>query len=207
MKRILTSLAALLALAAAAHAQDNAAVMAKLRAKYQGINTIKTTVTETMCSAATGTCKRFSGTGEMKRPAKLRLDIDKPDKQTVVCDGKTLTLYVEKDKQAYTFDMGKSDQALTLLNPLDGLLSGEVVKLEDGGDAYTIALAVPKFKDYFKSISLTVDKQTLLITGIAAEDVSGNNAEYEFSDIKLNKPVKDSRFTLALPKGVKITKQ
>ena len=193
--------------AANAAALDNSAVMAKLRGKYQGINTIKAAVTETMCSAATGTCKRFEGSADMKRPAKLRLDITKPDKQIVACDGATLTLYVAKDKQAYTFDMGKSDQALTLLNPLDGLLNGEVVKLDDGGDTYTIALAVAKFKDYFKSITLTVDKKTLLITGIAAEDASGNNAEYEFTNIKLNVPVKDSRFTLQLPKGTKVTKQ
>ena len=125
----------------------------------------------------------------------------------MVCDGATLTLYVEKDKQAYAFDMVTTDQALTLLNPLDGLLNGEVARFESGDDSYTIALAVPKFKDYFRSITLTVDKKSMLITTIAAEDVSANTAEYQFSDIRLNTTIRDSRFTLQLPQGVTVTRQ
>jgi chaperone LolA len=97
MRRSILFAAILIALgAAAAVAQDDAAVMAALRAKYKGISTIRTLVTQTMCSAATGTCQRFAGHAEMKRPAKLRLDIDQPDKQVIVCDGAMLTLYVEQ---------------------------------------------------------------------------------------------------------------
>jgi chaperone LolA len=161
-------------------------------------------VVETMCSAATGTCKRFQGTAEMKRPAFLRLEITSPEKQLVVCDGKTLTMYLAKEKQAYRFDMAASGQMLPMLNPLDGLLDGQVVRLETDEAGHHLTMAVPQFKEYFKEITLTVDAKTLLITGIAAVDASGNNAEYEFSGIKTNARIKDGRFAFTPPKGVTV---
>lgn len=205
MKRPAILTAALLALAGLAAAQPPDPVLAKVRARYRTITAMTAQVTEVLCSAATGTCKRFTGKAEMKRPSKLRLEIDKPEPQLVVCDGKMLTMYLAKEKQAYRFDMAKSDQMLTLLNPLDGLLDGEVVRSEAGGDgAHTLALAVPKLKDSFKEIVLTVDLKTSLITGIEAEDAAGNHAQYEFTGIKLNSKIRDARFTFTVPKGVTV---
>lgn len=207
MKRSVSLIVALLALAGLAAAGPSDPVLARVRDRYRTIATMSAQLTEVLCSAATGTCKRFTGRAEMKRPARLRLEIDQPEQQLVVCDGKVLTMYLAKERQAYRFDMAKSDQMLTLLNPLDGLLDGEVVRSEPGDGVLTLALAVPKYKDYFKEIVLTVDEKTLLITGIEAEDVAGNHAQYEFSNIKVNPRIKDARFTFAVPKGVKVITQ
>ncbi|MCU0606858.1 MAG: outer membrane lipoprotein carrier protein LolA, partial [Candidatus Edwardsbacteria bacterium] len=152
--------AALLALAGLAAAGPADPVLAKVRARYRTITAMSAQVSEVMCSAATGTCKRFTGKAEMKRPSKLRLEIDQPERQLVVCDGRVLTMYLAKEKQAYRFDMARSDQMLTLLNPLDGLLDGEVVRSEAGDGVHTLALAVAKLKDSFKEIVLTVDAKT-----------------------------------------------
>lgn len=208
MKRIILLAACLAVCLSAAPAADGGdPVLRKVRTRYRTISAMTAKVTEIMCSAATGTCKRFQGTAEMKRPSRLRLEITVPEKQLVVCDGKTLTMYLEKEKQAYRFDMAKSDQMLTMLNPLDGLLDGEVVRSETGDGCHRLTLAVPKFKEYFSEITLTVDAKSLLITGIAATDAAGNSAEYEFTDIKTNAKVKDSRFTFTPPKGVTIMTQ
>ena len=209
MKRVILLAACLAAsLSAAPAAGGGDPVLARVRTRYLTITAMTAKVTEVMCSAATGTCKRFQGTAEMKRPSKLRLEITKPEKQLIVCDGTTLTMYLAKEKQAYRFDMTKTDQMLTMLNPLDGLLDGEVVRSEAVEGCHKLFMAVPKFKEYFSEITLTVDTTSLLITGIAATDVVGNSAEYEFSDIKTNVKVKVSRFAFTPPKGVAIiTKQ
>jgi outer membrane lipoprotein carrier protein len=205
MRRLILLAACVAACLTAARAADGGdAILRKVRTRYRTITAMTAKVNEVMCSAATGTCRRFQGTAEMKRPSRLRLDITTPEKQLIVCDGKTLTMYLAKEKQAYCFDMAKTDQMLTMLNPLDGLLDGEVVRAESDEGAHRLTMAVPKFKEYFSEITLTVDARTLLITGIAATDAAGNNAEYEFTDIKTNAKVKDNRFTFTPPKGVTV---
>ena len=207
MKRLLPAIVILAAALAPARAAGDGQLLERVRARYRAVTAMSAQFSEVLCGAASGTCKRFTGKAEMKRPSKLRLEIGSPDRQLVVCDGRALVLYLEKEKQAYRFDMARSDQMLTLLNPLDGLLDGELVRSEAGAGAHKLFLAVPKLKDSFKEIVLTVDAGTHLITGIEAEDVAGNHAQYEFSDIKVNPKIKDARFIFTVPAGVRVIDQ
>jgi outer membrane lipoprotein carrier protein len=197
-------LAALLLTAAYVYGQEAEAIMAQVRARYKTVNDYKADMTLISCSSATGTCHRFEGKVEMKRPNKLRMDIKKPDPQQIVCDGKSIWLYIDKDKQAIRTDINENSNLLVLLNPLDKLLSGKVKNTCKTNGNHQCWLEVPEFKDIFKEVKVIVDKATYEITGIDVVDMDDNSSEYSFTKIKVNSGIKDDRFKFVVPKQAKL---
>jgi len=185
-------------------AQEAEMIMSEVRARYKNINDYKADMTLISCSAATGTCHRFEGKVEMKRPNKLRMDIKKPDAQQIVCDGKSIWLYIEKDKQAIRTGLDEAKDFLVLLNPLDKLLTGKVRNTCKTNGNHQCWLDVPEFKDLFKEVKIIVDKKTYEITGIDVVDVNDNSSEYSFTKIKTNSGIKDDRFKFVVPKQAKL---
>jgi outer membrane lipoprotein carrier protein len=179
-------------------------MMAKVRARYQNISDLKAHLVQILCSSASGTCTKYDGELELKRPNRMRMDITRPDKQQVICDGKTIWMYSVGDKQVMKTDLKSSPQFLVWLNPLDGLLMAKVLEGCQSNGEYQIFLELPELKDIIKAVKIMVDRKTLLIVGIEAVDVNGNSAEYFFSKIKANPGLKDSRFNFVMPKNVEI---
>jgi outer membrane lipoprotein-sorting protein len=194
-----------LALNGSAGAQDYQAVLTKVKAKYQKVSGIKAHLDLQLCSSATGTCTMYKGEVEMKRPNKLRFDIAKPAKQQVICDGSAVWSWLLSELKVIKSDPQSASQMLILLNPLDKMLTGRLVDglTNEDGD-YSMAIEAAGLKDVFKTIKMTVNKKTLVITGIEAEDVNGNTAHGSFSKIILNPALKDSRFKFIAPKNAEI---
>jgi outer membrane lipoprotein-sorting protein len=53
-------------------------------------------------------------------------------------------------------------------------------------------------------IKLWIDKQSYLTSKIEYVEADGDTTRYEFTNIKINQPVEQSRFTLNLPDGVRV---
>jgi len=185
-------------------AQEAEAIMAQVRARYKNVTDFKADLELISCASATGTCHRFEGKVEMKRPNKLRMDIKKPETQQIVCDGKNLWLYMEKDKQVFRTDLAESRDFLVLLNPLGKLLTGKVKNGCKTNGNYQCWLDIPEFKELFKEVKVIVDKKTYEITGIDVVDVNDNSSEYRFTKIKTNSGIKDDRFQFVVPKNAKL---
>jgi outer membrane lipoprotein carrier protein len=185
-------------------AQDAESIMAQVRDKYRNVTDFKADLELISCASATGTCHRFEGRVEMKRPNKLRMDIKKPEAQQIVCDGKSLWLYLEKDKQVIRTNIEETRDFLVLLNPLDKLLAGTVKNSCKTNGNHQCWLEIPEFKELFKEVKLMVDKKTYEITGIDAVDMNDNSSEYRFTKIKTNSGIKDDRFNFVVPKNAKM---
>lgn len=196
---VLTTLSAVMVLG-----QDPNMVISKVRAKYKDVTDYKADLTLISCSAASGTCHRFEGKVEMKRPNKLRMDIKKPDQQQIVCDGQTLWMYLEKDKQVIRTGLDEARDCLTLLNPLDKLLSGKVKNCSESNGSLVCWLEIPEFKELFKEIKIITDAKTYEIIGLDVVDADDNSSEYSFTKIKTNTGIKDDRFKFNIPKQVKV---
>ena len=207
-KAIKIALLSALAWAGAAGAQNYEAVLSGVQAKYQKITSLKAHLDQQLCSAATGTCTMYRGEVEMQRPNKLRYDIVKPEKQLIICDGRDVWSRVLAGKTVIKSDLKKPSQMLIRLHPLDKMLSGRAAEgspNDDGG--YSITIESAELKEFFKTVKITVDQKSLLITGIEAEDINGNTAHYSFSKIKVNQGTKDSRFKFITPKNAEIKKE
>jgi outer membrane lipoprotein carrier protein len=205
MKNIFIALALLGGLAglAPAGAQECDSMLALVRAKYQTVTDLKCHVVQTIVNAS-GNYSRFEGELEIKRPNKLRMDIAKPDKQQIVCDGSTIWLYLINEKQVLKSDLKSSPQFLVWLNPLDRLMSG---RAKDGcrtnGD-YQIFMEVDELKGIIKALKIVVERKTMLLIGLEAVDINGNSADYSFTKIKVDPGIKDNRFEFVLPKNVEL---
>jgi len=186
-----------------AGAQECDSMLALVRDKYQTIDDLKCHVVQTIQNAS-GNYSRIEGELEIKRPNKLRLDVSRPDKQQVICDGSTIWMHLLNEKQVLKSDIKSSPQFLVWLNPLDKLLSD---RAKDGcrtnGD-YQIFMEVDELKDIIKALKIVMERKSLLIIGLEAVDVNGNSAEYSFTKIKVNPGLKDNRFEFVIPKDVEL---
>jgi outer membrane lipoprotein carrier protein len=182
-----------------AWAQEADQMMAKVRAKYQTVTDFKADLELLTCSAATGTCQRFEGKLEMKKPNRMRMEIKKPEVQQIVCDGSSLWLYLEAERQVVRTDLAESRDYLIMLNPLDRLLKAKCQNGCNTNGEYQCWLDIPELKQYLKEIKVIIDRKTLLITGIDVTDVNDNSSEYRFRNVKLNAGLKDNRFDFVVP--------
>jgi chaperone LolA len=204
MKKTAFLWAALLLISGMSWAQEAEAIMAQVRARYKNVSDFKADLLLISCTSATGTCHRFEGRVEMKRPNKLRMDIKKPETQQIVCDGKSLWLFLEKDKQVIRTNIEETRDFLVLLNPLDKLLTGKVKNSCKTNGNHQCWLEIPEFKSLFKEVKIIVDKKTYEITGIDVVDLDDNSSEYIFTKIKTNSGIKDDRFQFVVPKNAKL---
>jgi outer membrane lipoprotein carrier protein len=188
-----------LCLLAPARAQEAEEMMAKVRAKYRDVSDFRADLELLTCSALSGTCQRFEGRLEMKKPNRMRMEIKKPEPQQIVCDGSSLWLYLESERQVVRTDLAESRDYLMMLNPLDRLLKAKCQNGCNTNGEYQCWLEITELKGTLKEIKVIIDRKTLLITGIDVTDINDNSSEYRFKNVKLNVGIKDSRFDFVVP--------
>lgn len=188
----------------AAHAQDPEIIMSRIRTKYKNVTDFKADLSIISCDAISGTCHRFEGKIEIKKTNKVRIDIKKPETQQIICDGKNVWLYLDKDKQVVRSNIDQTREFLILLNPLDKLLNAAIKNTCKTNGEHQCWLDIPEFKSFFKEIKILADKETYEITGVDVVDINDNSSEYHFSNIKTNTGLKDGRFNFIIPKQAKL---
>lgn len=192
------------ALTPAVVAQEPTEVMTQVRMAYRDVADFKADFVQISCDAATGTCTKFEGRLEARKPNLLRMEVKKPEPQLIVCDGQNLWVHLVKEKQVVRVSLDRTNNYLAWLSPLNKLISARVRNGCQANGEYQIWLDLPEFKDMFKEVKILVNRQTHLISGLDVADTGDNTAEYRFSGIKLNNKLKDDRFRFTVPKGVSL---
>jgi outer membrane lipoprotein carrier protein len=185
-------------------AQEPGEVMTQVRITYKEVADFRADFVQIACDAASGTCTKFEGKLEVKKPNLLRLEVKKPDPQLIVCDGQNLWIHLIKEKQVVRVGLDRTNNYLVWLSPLSKLISAKVKNGCRANGDYQIWLDLPEFKDMFKEVKILVNRETYLINGLDVTDVNDNTAEYRFTGIKLNAKPKDERFRFTVPKGVSL---
>ncbi|HBE72549.1 MAG TPA: outer membrane lipoprotein carrier protein LolA [candidate division Zixibacteria bacterium] len=185
-------------------AQEPAEVMAKVREAYRDVADFRADFVQITCDAASGTCTKFEGRLEAKRPNLLRMEVKKPENQLIICDGQSLWVHLVKDKQAVRVPLDRTSNFLVWLSPLNKLISAKVRNGCLANGDYQIWLDLPEMNDLFKEVKILVNRQSYIITGLDVTDVNDNTAEYRFIGTKLNAKPKDDRFKFTVPKGVSL---
>lgn len=204
LKRTVIMALLVLSLVIASQSQEPGEVMTQVRIKYKEVTDFRAEFTQIYCDATAGTCTKFEGRLDVKRPNLLRLEVKKPEAQNIVCDGQTLWVHLVKDKQVVKMDLDKSNNYLVWLSPLTKLLSAKVKNGCATNGEYQIWLDMPELASLFKEVKIIVNRQDFLLVGLDVTEVNGNTAEYTFSKIKLNPKFKNDYFTFVLPKGVNL---
>ncbi len=194
----------LILLATVGTAQEPGEVMTQFRIAYKEVSDFKADFVQIACDAASGTCTKFEGKLEVKKPNLLRMEVKKPEPQLIVCDGQSLWVHLVKDKQVVRVPLDKTNNYLVWLSPLSKLISAKVKNGCRANGDFQIWLEMPDLKDVFREVKILVNRQTHLLSGLDVTDVSDNTAEYRFTNIKLNSKPKNDRFRFQIPKGVSV---
>jgi outer membrane lipoprotein carrier protein len=196
---------------AAAVAGPLAAVVAKVQGAYSKLETLHAGFEQSSKMASSSKPRVDTGIVEFKKGGMMRWDFEKPEPRAFISDGKTLWIYSPKDKQVIQSDL-RSGASQTALNFMAGL--------GDLGRDFTPALATePEYQrpgmnalhltpkeaiGTLKRLTIVVSEADGLVREAYVADQMGSTTRIAFSDLKVNTPIADSRFSFKAPAGVDV---
>jgi len=149
-----------------------------------------------------------------RNPGLLRIDFTKPEGQTIVYNGEVLTVYLPEYRAVLSQTVdgdGKSSaaslasaQGLVLLqrNYAPAFKTGpDPVVLEEGSAELVVFIALTRrsLSEGFRTLTLAISPDTLLIRRIVGETIADESVRFDFSDIKLDQGIPEARFLYDSP--------
>ncbi len=161
--------------------------------------------------------------------AMFRFTYTKPQKQEIICNGKTVWLYIPDNKQVMQMETaslftGGNGIAISYLTGLGELSRDFAISFakdhQDKKGDYLLELTPKKPSAVMAKLLLTISGtavEQFQQTGRAADpfpvvgstviDAGGNRTTMEFSGAQSNKGIAPTRFTFNVPAGVEVVKQ
>lgn len=153
--------------------------------------------------------------------ARFRWDYNQPSEQEIVSDGKTMWVYLPENRQVIQSDIetvaqSRPDDPVTFLTGL-GNLSRDFQATwaspnRDPDGNWILELKPRRPSPLIQRLLVVVDKDAvsgkgrdvfpILSTNVI--DPSGNSTIIEFSNVKVNRGIPDSRFSFIRPAGVEV---
>lgn len=184
---------------------------------YASIKDFSANIAITSSSGAKG--ESMTGRAVFKVPHLLRIDFTNPSEQTIVFDGKALTIYLPTYNvvllQSVEKDSGASGAALATPEGLSLMKRYYSIAYETGPDpvmldekskeqVYVLALSRRSTTEMFRNIRLMISADTKLIRRIEAKTISGDEIRFDFTGYSLNQGVLDNRFVYDSPASANV---
>lgn len=195
-------------LPALSFAEDAAAVVSKLQSKYESITSIKADFIQEVSSKGMPAMKS-EGKVWLKKPGKMRWEYEKPAKDLIVSDGKTIWLYQPDLNQVIErpASMSASAMATDFLSGIGNIEKEFDVKLSELESINHVLILTPKQEQPgLSKLILEVGKENSIVERTIITDHFGNQTAVTFKDVKLNASIKDKLFKYTPPKGAAIVR-
>ncbi|MGB2690867.1 MAG: outer membrane lipoprotein chaperone LolA [Thermodesulfobacteriota bacterium] len=214
-KKIFTLLLMLFVSAVHSSAQekDLDSVVDGIQKKYEQINNFQALFTQTSEVKALNKTQNAQGEVWFKKPGKMRWNYNTPNKDQIVSDGKTLWFYDEDEKQVIETPLGQVSETQSTTTLLSGL--GNIKKIFDASFAepgdinpnggYLVDL-VPKGEEDYNKVTISVNKNDMMVNTIYLYDAFGNLTIVKLTDIETDTKVADSLFNFITPEGTEVVK-
>lgn len=186
----------------------------KIQAKYERINDFSSKFTQEATVKALNTVQRAQGDVWFKKPGKMRWNYSKPTKDEIVSNGITIWFYNDEEKQVIESSLSNAVDTATATTLISGL--GNLKNLFDASfstnhpgkenNVYFIELSPKANSDEYSSVTIAVDKGSLMVNTIYLYDPFGNLTTVKLNDVRINNGVPDSLFIFKAPEGVETTK-
>jgi len=163
--------------------------------------------------------RRGSGTVVIEKPGKMRWDYGPPEPQILICDGKTITMYLANAGQmivgsaeeylrsdvTYAFFTGNGD----ITREFDAMAPDVALESDVPADGHTvlIKLVPKKVHPQIEYLHVWVDTRSYLITRLQIVDQFGSVTDLTFSGIVTNRKIGPDYFTFTPPPDTEIIKQ
>ena len=154
----------------------------------------------------------------------LRIDFSSPAEQTIVFDGRVLTVYLPAPYNAVLTQAASSSgsgnvgaggasfatpEGLSLMRRYYSIAyetGPDPIPLEEGSSIRVIALSLMRRSttEMFRTMRLLVDYDSKLIRRIEANTITGTRIVFSFSNYSLNEGIPDARFVYDSPSSANV---
>lgn len=189
-------------------------VVNKIQNKYEQIKDFHADFTQEANVKALNKVQKAEGEVWFKKPGMMRWNYQEPTKDEIVSDGQTLWFYNEEEKQVILSPLSQVSDTGTATTLLSGL--GKINELfkasfsdskefaSDGN--YLIDLQPKEDEEDFNKVTVSVDKDTMIVSTMYLYDPYGNLTKVSLNNIEINGGVSDSLFDFQVPDGVEVIK-
>jgi outer membrane lipoprotein carrier protein len=185
-------------------------IVAKVQKQYDTHEDFKANFVQESMVKSLGKKQVSEGTVSFKKPGKMRWNYQKPFRQEIISDGKTLWNYRVEDKQVMVGQMSQAVQGKVPSTFLAGLgnlqrdFQARWVKEPSASEPYSLELTPQDIQGSLEKLFLLVDRESYQILQARIQDVMGNTTQISFSKIQFGNRLPDSLFTFTPPKGVEV---
>jgi len=191
-------------------------IAAKLQYRYETANSFSADFKqETTIQLGAGRKREGQGSVVIQKPGLMRWDYTAPDPQIIVCDGKTISIYLEKAKQLMIGDARdylQSDVTYTFFTGTGNILRDFDVLYPDDGRVRTeeglrIKLVPKKPHPHVAVLVVVVDPTSFLVRRLEITDRFGNLTVMRFSNERMDVPHPKDFFVIHPPPGTEVIRQ
>lgn len=211
-KWMAVALSAVVSLPLFARTESLEAVVKKVQEQQKKTTTLQADFRQEKELALLAKPEVSTGTFVYSKPSNVLWTYDAPKRVTMLIANHTLTTYYPELKKAERIDVGKFEDRIFKYMGASGAID-ELARYFDftftdtaTNPSYLLDLT-PKNRvvaKRVKRIKLWIDKKTYLTNKIEYVEGDGDITRYEFTNVKINAPVAQSRFTLNLPPTVRV---
>jgi outer membrane lipoprotein carrier protein len=183
----------------------------RLQQHYSAVSDFSADFTQTYQGGALRKRTTEHGSVIVKKPGRMRWTYRSPEEKVFVSDGTKLYAYVPADRQVTVSDMPSGDEAGTPVLFLAG--RGDLVRdftaawaEVPSAPAGSVALALtPRRREAdYETLTLVVDRASLVLRMLVAVDGQGGRSTFMFSNLKENVGAPDKAFRFSIPRGVDV---
>jgi len=179
--------------------------MRQLSARYSEIQDYEAELT------VTSERKTMVGIVVYKAPTLMRVDFSEPAEQVIVYNGDMLTVYVPELRAKLTQQTGTtnttataSGEGLRMLTRSYSVVYESVpvpTPLPGAEDELVIRLVLSRLTvaEGFRTITLSVDAENMLIRRMDGETLAGDLISYDYKNTRVNQGINDTRFLYDSP--------
>ena len=190
---------------------DVAALVGQVQKRYDDTIDLKARFSQEVTTPATGRKKLRTGLVMLKKPGRMRMDYEKPEKQMYLSTGQIMWFFQPEERQAF-----KQDPKTAQLPAAFAFLMGKgrlidefeitvTKELPYGGPGdHKLSLKPKQPQSTYKSIFFVVDPKTFLVKQSVLITATGEISSLSFTDIVVNTKVADSAFKWTPPAGIKV---
>jgi len=150
-----------------------------------------------------------SGDLKVKKPGRVWMTYGPPQRKTFVADGTNVFTYINADRTGTKGPMPEGDDLSVAILFLAG--RGDLVNdfrasmpaTQPDGE-WQLDLVPLKKQEDVATMSLFVDRTSLVLRGLTTTDHTGGTFKFRFTDIHENVGLKDSDFAFTFPRGTNV---
>ncbi len=200
------------------HAQPAAssadALARAVQARYQQVRDFTASFEQAYVGGALKRRTVERGTVAIRKPGRMRLDYEAPERKLFVSDGTRMYFYVPADRQVRVSAMPEEGRIPTPILFLAGrgdLLRDfrveEIAAPAGTTAARALRLRPVRAEPEYESLTLVVDARSYALRQLIVVDGQGGSSTFTFTNMRENVGVPDSRFVFTMPKGVDVVTQ